>query len=79
LPAKDPAQRPASASELAHRLSRYAERLADITDEAASDVWPGEVPQSLAAVRAQRELERLELVLSDTLGSDPAEAGRIAA
>jgi serine/threonine protein kinase len=76
--AKDPAQRPASASELACRLSRCAERLADVT-EAASDVWPGEAPQSLAAVRAQRELERLQLVLGDTWGSDPAEAGRIAA
>jgi len=77
--AKDPAQRPASASELARRLSRCAERLADITDEAAGDVWPSEAPRSLAALRAQREIERLAFVLADTLGSDLAEAGRIAA
>jgi eukaryotic-like serine/threonine-protein kinase len=77
--AKDPAQRPASASELARRLSRCAERLADITDGAASGVWSGEAPRSLAAMRAQRELARLEHVLSDTSRIDPAEAGRIAA
>jgi eukaryotic-like serine/threonine-protein kinase len=77
--AKDPAQRPASASELARRLSRCAERLADITDAAASNVGSGEAPRCLAAARAQRELARLEVALSDTSSSDAPEVGRIAA
>jgi serine/threonine protein kinase len=71
--AKDPAQRPASASELARRLSRCAERLADV------DVCACGALRSLAAVRAQRELERLDFVCAGTLRCDPAEAVRIAA
>jgi serine/threonine protein kinase len=70
--AKDPAQRPASAAELAGRLSRCAERLAD------AEVLPCRAPRSLAAARAQRELARLEFVLSATSPADPAD-GRIAA
>jgi hypothetical protein len=41
-------------------------------------VLPCRAPRSLAAARAQRELARLEFVLSATSPADPAD-GRIAA
>ena len=63
--AKDPAARPASAAELSRRLAACLEEL---------EVFPG-VP-CLAALRAQRMLDRLEVVVS---GRVPSAAQRIAA
>ncbi len=71
--AKDPAQRPATAFELARRLSLCAEQLADV------HLCPCGTPRSLAAVRAQRKLQRPGFVCAATVRCNPAEAGRIAA
>jgi serine/threonine protein kinase len=67
--AKDPARRPASASELAEKLARCA------APDGVGD-FEFAAPSSLPALRARREHDRLELALSRR---DPVEAQRIAA
>jgi serine/threonine protein kinase len=82
--AKDPAARPASASELARRLAACLEceslERESCEREQGCPLPPpnfeGELPFCLAAIRAQRMMDRLEAVLS---GAEPTGGCRIAA
>jgi serine/threonine protein kinase len=79
--AKDPAERPASASELRHRLADCLVPSAPLpwlreSELRESEVVRADIPCCLAFMRSQRMLERLEAVLC---GAEPTEGCRIAA